>query len=141
MSTQEYCNETKCAVAPSATELAERLTGRGRYDFDVLVEGIALAQQLMRPGPYVLMLWQSVLNYEGIEYYVYLSDACEQMEARRRAARKIHDLEAIITNRNNERIWKRTGGGGGPVIPSETPYWLTRKRQSCSSGLWPRIGC
>jgi guanosine-3',5'-bis(diphosphate) 3'-pyrophosphohydrolase len=102
-------------AVPSPIELAERLTGRGRYDFDVLVEGIALAQRLLRPGPYVLMLWQSVLDFEGIEYYLYLSDACEQMEARRRAAQKIIELEAAITRPGKGETWKRTGGGGGPV--------------------------
>jgi len=126
MSTHKYCNETKVPAAASPTELAERLTGRGRYDFGVLVEGIALAQQLFRPGPYVVMLWQSVLNYEGIEDYLYLSDACEQMEARRRAAKKIYDLEAIITSPNNERAWKRTGGRGGAVDPPQTPGWLPK---------------
>jgi len=107
-------------TARPPVELAERLTKPARYKFDELVQGIALAQQLLRPGPYVLMLWQSVLDFEGLTDWLYLSDACGQMEARRRADLKLRELEAAITSAGNRQPWRRVGGGGGPLAP-QTP--------------------
>lgn len=111
-------------MAPAAEELAERIIGPGRYKFDELVEGIRLEQKRLRTGSHLVVLWQQVLDFEGLTDWLYLGDAFDDVPAaRRRATQQLNDLRIAQTSvpATSGRSWHVDPTRDGHFLPKVQP--------------------
>lgn len=107
----------------TALDLAESIAGPARYKFDELVSGIAIEQQRLAARPYATILWQRVLDFEGLTDWLYLGNSFD--DAARASAfisAQIDELRTLHTRPNStERLqWRADPTWKGPTCPAAT---------------------
>ena len=111
-------------MTPSAEELAERIVGPARYKFDELVEGIRLEQSRLPTGSHLVVLWQQVLNYDGLTDWLYLGDAFDDVAAaQRHATQQLDDLRIAQTSLppDGHCSWQLDPSRAGYFLPKVQP--------------------
>jgi len=106
------------AITPSAYDLANRIAGPGRYEFDVLVEGIAAEQARLVGGPFLALLWLRVFDFEGLTEWLILGDASQNIsDASRYIDEQLDAFELAQTP-------VRTSSGGTWQVEHDRKYVL-----------------
>ena len=109
------------AVIPSALALAEKIAGPAHYKFDELVEGIEQEQRRLGAGPYLVVLWQRVLDYDGLTDWLFLGDAFDDIAAASR-----HSDQLLDSLRIRQMTPPTTGDYKWQVDPTRLGHYLPK---------------
>jgi hypothetical protein len=110
------------AEIPSAAALAERIIGPARYKFDELVEGIASEQRRLTAGPYLVCLWQRVVDYDGPTEWLFLGNSSHDLtEATAQADDWIDGLRAEQCAKPAFRESWHEDPAQAPCLPAMSP--------------------
>jgi hypothetical protein len=117
----------------AATELAESIAGPAHYQFEDLVEGIRNEQQRLGAFPYVTILWQQVLDYDGLTDWLFLGESFEHCkQAHDFVVGQIAELLASHTapGRKGCHLWRAEPNRQGVFVPRASPDFSPIKSAS-----------
>ena len=114
---------------PSVLDLAESIAGPAHYKFDELIEGIREEQLLLGANPYLTILWQQVLDYDGLTDWLYLGDGFSDLN---RAHAFIEDQIASLLREHtapgqpHSHDWRADPDRQGAYVPQASSGEIIR---------------